>query len=148
MTFEEAKDLLMDMRAAKRRAGAIKARLNELESDYSALIPLTAKYGAQSGNSHSSGNSLSTVAIAVERLETERIKFSTALEKVFRMEDELTAAINTLPPIEQDIIIGYYLDGKEHWKLANECGYSIETIKRKKNGGIRKISERLQVDPP
>ena len=55
-----------------------------------------------------------------------------ALEKYFEIEDKLTAAIQSLNPSEQDIIIRCYMDGKLNWRVAADVGYDVRHMIRKK----------------
>ena len=66
-----------------------------------------------------------------------------ALQAYFDIEDRLAAAVALLDPIEQDIIIGCYMDGKQNWKVADEVGYDVRHLIRKKNKAIRDISDRI-----
>lgn len=138
MTFEEAKSLLQDMRAAKRRANAIKARIADLESDAESI------QSALSGNGIPTGNAMtSRVEELALRIETEREKHIAALETYFAIEDKLAAAIDTLDPLEREVILAFYLDGKSLWRIAELTNYSRETVCRKKNVAIRKIADNM-----
>lgn len=137
MTFEEAKSLLMDMRAAKRRANAIKARIADLESDAESIS------SALSGGMPSGNAMKSRVEELALRIESEREKHIAALEAYFRIEDKLSAAVDMLDPLEKDIIIGCYMEGKTNWKVGEAVGYSMETVKRKKRSAIKKIASQL-----
>lgn len=137
MTYEEARALLSDMRAAKRRANAIKARIADIESDAESI------QSALNNSGVSGGAMRSRVEELAVKIETEREKHMAALEAYFELEDKLAAAIDTLEPMEKEVIIGCYLDGKYNWQIAQMVGYSVETIKRRKNSAIRKISEKL-----
>lgn len=137
MTFEETRDLLIDLRAAKRRANAIKRRIADLESDRSSIQSALAG-GMPHGNEF-----YSRVESLAVRIETERERHMEALQAYFDIEDKLAAAVALLEPIEQDIIIGCYMDGKQNWKVADEVGYDVRHLIRKKNKAIRDISDRI-----
>lgn len=66
-----------------------------------------------------------------------------ALEKYFEIEDKLTAAIQSLNPSEQDIIIRCYMDGKQNWRVAADVGYDVRHMIRKKNTAIRNIASKI-----
>ena len=66
-----------------------------------------------------------------------------ALEAYFALEDRLAAAVALLDPIEQDIIIGCYMDGKTNWQVADDVGYDVRHLIRTKNKAIRDISGRI-----
>lgn len=138
MTFDEAKDLLMDMRAAKRRANAVKARIADLESDYESIR--SALSGDCTGHG---GGMVSRVEQLAVRVIEQRERHIAALEAYFRLEDKLATAIEQLAATEQEIIIAYYMDGKPHWQVAQDLNYSIETIKRRKISAIRNITKKL-----
>ncbi len=53
MTYEEARSLLSDMRAAKRRANAIKARIADIESDAESINSALNNSGVSGGIMHS-----------------------------------------------------------------------------------------------
>ncbi len=137
MTFEETRDLLIDLRAAKRRANAIKRRIADLESDRASIQSALAG-GMPHGNEF-----YSRVESLAVRIETERERHMAALQAYFDIEDRLAAAVALLDPIEQDIIIGCYMDGKQNWKVADEVGYDVRHLIRKKNKAIRDISDRI-----
>lgn len=138
MTFEEAKALLLDMRAAKRRANAIKRRVAELESDYDSI------QSALSGDGLPHGSAIvsRTEQLAL-RVASEREKHLQALEAYFAIEDKLAAAIESLEPLEKDIIIGCYMDGYPNRKVAQIANCSEETVYRHKRNGIKKIASIL-----
>lgn len=137
MTFEETRDLLIDLRAAKRRANAIKRRIADLESDRASIQSALAG-GMPHGNEF-----YSRIESLALRIETERERHMAALQAYFDIEDKLAAAVALLDPIEQDIIIGCYMDGKQNWKVADEVGYDVRHLIRKKNKAIRDISDRI-----
>lgn len=138
MTFEEAKKLLTDMRAAKRRANAIKARIADLESDATSI------QSALSGNGMPSGGTMrSRVEELAIRVEEEREKHMKALEAYFSIEDKLAAALDSLDPLEKDIIVGCYMDGKPNWKVGRDLYLSLRTVERKKSLSIKKLSKIL-----
>lgn len=137
MTFEDTRDLLIDLRAAKRRANAIKRRIADLESDRASIQSALAG-GMPHGNEF-----YSRVESLALRIETERERHMAALQAYFDIEDKLAAAVALLDPIEQDIIIGCYMDGKQNWKVADEVGYDVRHLIRKKNKAIRDISDRI-----
>ena len=137
MTFEDTRALLIDLRAAKRRANAIKRRISDLESDRESI-----QSALTGGMPH--GNAFySRVESLAVRIETERERHMAALQAYFDIEDKLAAAVALLDPIEQDIIIGCYMDGKQNWKVADEVGYDVRHLIRKKNKAIRDISDRI-----
>lgn len=137
MTFEETRDLLIDLRAAKRRANAIKRRIADLESDRASIQSALAG-GMPHGNEF-----YSRVESLAVRIETERERHMAALQAYFDIEDKLAAAVALLEPIEQDIIIGCYMDGKQNWKVAQDLYLGLRTVERKKAIVIRKISKLL-----
>ena len=137
MTYLEVRNLLADMRAAKRRANAIKARIADIESDAESINSALNNSGVSGGSMRSRVEELAI------KIESEREKHVAALETYFALEDKLASALDSLDPIERDVIIGCYLDGKYNWQVGESIGYSVETIKRKKRSAIRKISEKL-----
>lgn len=132
MTYEEAKSLLADMRAAKRWANTLKARIADLESDYACIRSSLSGDGLPHGNMKESRVEQMAIRVAAERE-----KHIAALEVYFALEDKLAVAIEMLDPIEQEIILGYYLDGKSNWRLARDLNYDERTIRRKKNKAIQ-----------
>lgn len=137
MTYLEVRNLLADMRAAKRRANAIKARIADIESDAESINSALSNSGVSGGAMRSRVEELAI------KIESEREKHIAALETYFALEDKLSEALDTLDPIERDVIIGCYLDGKTNWKVAQELGYEERTIRRKKNRAIEKISKKI-----
>lgn len=137
MTYQEARELLTDMRAAKRRANAIKARIADIESDAESI------QSALNNSGVSGGAMRSRVEELALKIETEREKHMAALEAYFVLEDKLAAAIDTLEPIERDVILAFYLDGKPNWKVAQDINYSEVYIRKIKRRSIDKLSRKL-----
>ena len=137
MTYLEVRNLLADMRAAKRRANAIKARIADIESDAESINSALSNSGVSGGAMRSRVEELAI------KIESEREKHIAALETYFALEDKLSEALDTLDPIERDVIIGCYLDGKTYWNVAKELGFEERTIRRKKNRAIEKISKKI-----
>lgn len=137
MTFEEAKRLLIDLRAARRRANAIKNRIADLEGDRDSIQSALAG-GMPHGNAF-----YSRVESLAVRIETEREKHMAALQAYFDIEDKLAAAVGLLDPVEQDIIIGCYMDCRYNWQIAQDMEIDERTVRRRKNKAIEKISKNL-----
>ena len=137
MTFDEAKRLLIDMRAARRRANAIKNRIADLEGDRDSIQSALAG-GMPHGNAF-----YSRVESLAVKIETEREKHMAALQAYFDIEDKLAAAVGLLEPVEQDIIIGCYMDGKPNWKVAEDVGYEVRHLIRRKNKAIQNLSDKI-----
>lgn len=137
MTFDEAKKLLTDMRAAKRRANAIKARIADIESDSESISSALNNSGVSGGAMRSRVEELAI------KVETEREKHIKALEEYFALEDRLASAIDTLDPIERDVIIGCYMDGKMDWQVWNDVGYEKRNFYYVKKRSIEKIAKHL-----
>ena len=138
MTFEEAKALLADMRAAKRRSNVIKARIADLESDYASI------QSSLGGDGTHGGVMQSRVEQLALRVAAEREKHMAALEELFTLEDRLSDAIDTLDFDEREVILSCYFDGNPNWKVGEAIGCSPETVKRRKRRAIHKISQILQ----
>lgn len=137
MTYEEARNLLADMRAAKRRANAIKARIADIESDAQSISSALNNSGVSGGIMRSRVEELAL------KVETEREKHMAALEAYFALEDKLAAAIDTLEPLEKEIIMAFYLDGKPNWKIAQDINYTERNIHYVKHRAIKKIAKTL-----
>ncbi len=136
MTFEEARNLLAQMRAAKRRANMLKARIADLESDAESIR------SALGGEGFPTGSSIrSRVEELAIRIETEREKHMAALEEYFAIEDKLSSAIDTLSSDEKEIILMFYLDGKRNWQIGQDIGFDERTVRRYKRKAIQKISQ-------
>ena len=131
MTEQEARELLKDMSKAKRRANAIKARIADIESDAASI------QSALGGDGTHGGAMRSRVEELAIKIETEREKHMAALE------DKLAAAIDTLDPMERDIIVGHYMDGKMDWQVWNDVGYERRNYYYVKKRAIEKISEKI-----
>lgn len=134
MTYQEVRSLLADMRAAKRRANAIKARIADIESDAESINSALSNSGVSGGAMRSRVEELAI------KIESEREKHIAALETYFALEDKLSAAVDSLSEIEKEIILAYYFDGKSNTQIAYATNYSIETVCRKKSSATRKIT--------
>lgn len=137
MTFDETKALLLDMRAAKRRANSIKKRIVDLESDRDSI------QSALNGGMPHGNEFYSRVESLAIRIETEREKHIQALEAYFALEDKLAEVVQMLDPIEQDVIIGCYMDGKCNWQVGVDMNYSEVYIRKLKRKAIEKIAKKL-----
>lgn len=137
MTYQEARELLSDMRAAKRRANAIKARIADIESDAESI------QSALNNSGVSGGAMRSRVEELALKVETEREKHMAALEEYFALEDKLAAAIDTLDPMEKEVILGCYMEGKANWKVGEMVGLEERTVRRYKSRATQKIAEML-----
>lgn len=135
MTFEEVKKLLSDVRHAKQRARAINARIAELYG-FGANIQSSLNNGIGRGK----GSVSSPAEDLAVRILSEQERLATALKEVFTLEDKLRKAIISLTTVEQDVITGYYLDGKTHYKLAEELSYSQSYIEQLKRRAIKKLT--------
>ncbi len=133
MTFEEAKDKLQELKHAKRR---VKTIHDELQL----LIGIKSSLNVSEG--HPKGKFHSSVEQAYAKIEVQQVKLADALNSAFALEDELAAAIGTLSPIEQDIIIGSYMRQRTHEQLAEEIGYTTRNIEYIKRSAIKKLSRK------
>ena len=125
------------MRAAKRRANAIKSRIADLEGDYASI------QSSLSGDGFHSGITQSRVEQLAIRVQEEREEHIRALETYFALEDKLSNALDTLEPIERDIIIGCYMDGKCNWQVAQDVGYEKRNVQYIKVRAIKKLADSI-----
>lgn len=137
MTFEEAKKLLADLRVAKRRANAIKSRIADIEGDYASI------QSSLGGDGTHGGITQSRVEQLAIRVQEEREKHMLALESYFAIEDKLASALDTLEPIERDIIIGCCMDGKYNWQVAQDVGYEKRNVQYIKVRAIKKLADSI-----
>lgn len=138
MTFEETKGLLLDLQAAKRRANAIKARIADLESDYESIQSALGGDGTPHGTAVSSRVEKLAIRVAAERE-----RHMAALEAYFAIEDKLAFALETLSPLEQDVIVGCYMDGKCNWQVGRDVNYSEVYVRKVKRRAIEKVSKLI-----
>lgn len=139
MTYDETKDMLNDIKNAKRRALNIRRDIKELEMNIDALV-LRPPAGGERVQCQPAE---STVERVVFRLEKLRERFAKALDDIMDKEDKLFAAVEELNPVEKDIIIGYYLRDKTHDRLGKECGYCERQVRYIKSAAIHKLSEKI-----
>ncbi|MBR2070412.1 MAG: hypothetical protein IJ981_03195 [Clostridia bacterium] len=137
MTFEETKKLLRDMRFAKIRAKNLRRDLEEIQSDIAALT-LQSSLG-RSSVGHST-DVHSSVESACLRLEKKRERLAAEIDKIFKMEDMICDAIQTLTAVEQEIIIGTYMRQKSDIQLARELFYNQDYIRQLKAKAIHRLS--------
>ena len=139
MTYDETKDMLEDIKHAKRRALNIHRDIRELELNIDALV-LRPSTGRERVQCHTSETTVERVVLRLERL---RERFTKAIDEIMDREDRLFAAVEELNPVEKDIIIGFYLREKTHDKLGKECGYCERQVRYIKTAAIRKISQKI-----
>lgn len=140
MTFEEAKEMLKQIRNLKNKARDIMADINECRENIDALTLHSALSGTERVQG---GEADSVVERIVERLENKTHSLETLLDKIFDREDELNAALETLTETERDVIIGYYMRDKSHKKLAREMSYSERSVYYIKERAIGKMAQKL-----
>ena len=137
MTFEETRELLKDLREARRYAIQIQRDIRAIKENIDSLQSPLGKDTAGGGQAGS------VVERIVVRLVAKQEDLAKALENVMDTEDKLEAAIKTLTAREREIIIGYYMRDRTHYQLARECGYEERQIRRVKNQSIGKISKKI-----
>lgn len=137
MTFTETRELLKDLKAARKYACRLKRDLKELESDYGAL------HASGEREIAAVGVVSSPVERIVVRIEKAREGFARALERVFDLEDQIAEAMEGLTYEERNILTDYYMRDRTHYQLAREYGYCVRSINYAKNRAIRKLSDRL-----
>lgn len=138
MTFTETRELLKDLKAARKYACRLKRDLKELESDYGAL------HASGEREIAAVGVVSSPVERIVVRIEKAREGFAKALERVFDLEDRIAEAMEGLTYEERNILTDYYMRDRTHYQLAREYGYTDRNIKYMKNKAIKRLSEELK----
>lgn len=137
MTFTETRELLKDLKAARKYACRLKRDLKELESDYGALQASGEREIAAVGVVSS------PVERIVVRIEKAREGFARALERVFDLEDQIAEAMEGLTYEERNILTDYYMRDRTHYQLAREYGYCERSVRYLKNRAIEKISRKI-----
>ena len=139
MTFYETKAKLKELKAIRRLTRVLQAEIKELESDYAQLT----LHSALGLTEPSSRSNTSPVERALEKLEKQREKYADALERLYTIENEISDAMEKLTATEQEIIIKYYLQDKNHYRIAYECCYSEQHIRRLKNRAVYNLSKNI-----
>lgn len=137
MTFEETRELLKELREARRYAIQVQRDIQSIRENIDALQSPLGKDTAGGGQAGS------VVERIVVRLIAKQEDLARALEAVMDTEDKLEEAIKTLTAREREIIVGYYMRDRTHYQLARECGYEERQIRRVKNQAIGKISKKI-----
>ena len=137
MTFEETRELLKDLREARRYAIQVQRDIQSIRENIDALQSPLGKDTAGGGQAGS------VVERIVVRLVAKQEDLARALEAVMDTEDKLEAAIKTLTVREREIIVGYYMRDRTHYQLARECGYEERQVYRIKKQAIWKISKKV-----
>lgn len=144
MTYEEVKGLLEDVRNKKRLCLRLQKEINTLLGTFVALgRPAGYTSAPQSIRQPSNRHLIGSLERLDGRLEGKRKQFESSLTDMMDTEDELTVAIGALSSVEQDVIIGYYLQDLTHYQLARECNYSERSTKYIKKQAITKLSKLL-----
>jgi DNA-directed RNA polymerase specialized sigma subunit len=139
MTYIEVKKLLEQIKHKKRLAERIKQEINTLRENYDTLTcPLV---GVPNSNTHSQDSPVERLFM---RVAEKQEKLAKLLNGIMDLEDKLSEAIKKLTFYEQEIIIGYYYQGKTHTQLAYETHYSRESTFRYKRQAIQKIARYMQ----
>lgn len=137
MTFEETRELLKELREARRYAIQVQRDIQSIRENIDALQSPLGKDTAGGGQAGS------VVERIVVRLVAKQEDLARALENVMDTEDKLEAAIKTLTAREREIIVGYYMRDRTHYQLAREIGYTDRNIIYIKNKAIGKLSKKL-----
>ena len=137
MTFEETRELLKDLREARRYAIQIQRDIRAIKENIDSLQSPLGKETAGGGQAGS------VVERIVVRLVAKQEDLAKALENVMDTEDKLEAAIKTLTAREREIIVGYYMRDRTHYQLAREIGYTDRNVKYIKRQAIYKLSKEL-----
>ena len=137
MTFEETRELLKELREARRYAIQVQRDIQSIRENIDALQSPLGKDPAGGGQAGS------VVERIVVRLVAKQEDLARALESVMDTEDKLEAAIKTLTAREREIIVGYYMRDRTHYQLARECGYEERQVYRIKKQAIWKISKKV-----
>lgn len=58
--------------------------------------------------------------------------------------DELTAAIDELPPAQREVFVGHELQGRSFKEMASETGESVNTLLSRKHYAVLRLRERLR----
>ena len=137
MTFEETRELLKELREARRYAIQVQRDIQSIRENIDALQSPLGKDTAGGGQADS------VVERIVVRLVAKQEDLAKALENVMDTEDKLEEAIKTLTAREREIIVGYYMRDRTHYQLARECGYEERQVYRIKKQAIWKISKKV-----
>lgn len=139
MTFEETKKLLREMRFAKIRAKNLRRDLEEMERDISALTLQSALGRSNDGHSTDVHSSVESACL---RLEKKRERLAQEIDKIFEIEDKIAEAVQKLPLVEQEVIIGSYMRQKSDIQLGRELFYNTDYIRHLKSKAIHHLSEK------
>ena len=58
--------------------------------------------------------------------------------------DELTIAIDELPPEQREVFIAHELEGRSFKEIARDTGVNVNTLLSRKRYAVRRLRERLQ----
>lgn len=137
MTFEETRELLKELREARRYAIQVQRDIQSIRENIDALQSPLGKDTAGGGQAGS------VVERIVIRLVAKQEDLARVLEAVMDTEAKLEEAIKTLTAREREIIVGYYMRNRTHYQLAREVGYEERQVRRVKNQAIGKISKKI-----
>lgn len=140
MTYKEAKRLLEQIKHKRQLAERIKCEISTLRENYDILACSLGCAGVGKKKMHTG----SPVEQVILRVENKCAELGRVLQQIMDLEDKIANAMRTLTPIEQEIIIGYYMQGKTHYQLAKETHYSRESTFRYKRQAIQKIARYMQ----
>ena len=133
MTYEEAVKLLMQLRCKRAIVNRLRARIEEVRQDYSAIASGLSGIGSKNADCMTKAEMLVDKVLEVQK------RYETALNEFLELESRLYDNFYDLNEEERYVVLESYMSGKPAWKIGNELGYSERTIKRRRVNAIKKI---------
>ena len=141
MTSKEKKKVLESF-------SEIERRIKELENELEVLWSRTTYTAQNFGSILQSGNGVSKVENAIEKIETIEKLIDEERASLATIQQRIMSAVRNLPNITERRIIHLKYIGKPYgsyhrtlplWKIANELGYSIDRINHLHGDALRNL---------
>ena len=138
MTFDETKRLLSDYVHKEKLTLRLMAEIADIKGSYGALPSVLGNIGRIRGSGDNTA-----IDRLIEWAASKEKALNKAIDEFFSLQDRLTVAINQLAEVEQNVLIGFYMQNQTNYRLAMELNYSERSIKYIKNRAIHNLSKLL-----
>ena len=141
MTYAELKKKLEELRSKKRRLRQLEMQIAEEKASIDGVQAVNYESSAVKG-----GTSNPIQQRYIEHMERLCADRNRVMSEVFELEDFLADHMKDLDPLEQNMLIDRYMNGKSWRKIQEEYGYEEAQPYRIVGGAIKKICRKAKDD--